>query len=286
MSYRDLRNFTEMMRRLGYPRLISMENFRTPNFELVAEILKWLIERYDYNASIPPDVDTEQDRIIFIKSVAQFIATKAHVKLNTKRLYMADGYAVKELLKFTEILYNAMKETTKSSEDSEQDENAQSAAFYDVTSKIEDLKTLRQVASEVTQRGASLYHLLSEEPNLRDARMGALAQPLDINTIEKVLRTTLQKVELEIKTTSDKLNNVAADEANLEAKIKKRQSELERSTKRLATLQTVRPAFMDEFERLEEELKIQYEEYVIKFRNMTFLEHQMEVCFALEELIP
>ena len=64
MSYRDLRNFTEMMRRLGYPRLISMENFRTPNFELVAEILKWLIERYDYNASIPPDVDTEQDRYV------------------------------------------------------------------------------------------------------------------------------------------------------------------------------------------------------------------------------
>ena len=64
MSYRDLRNFTEMMRRLGYPRLISMENFRTPNFELVAEILKWLIERYDYNASIPPDVDTEQDRFV------------------------------------------------------------------------------------------------------------------------------------------------------------------------------------------------------------------------------
>jgi len=33
---------------------------------------------------------------------------------------------------------------------------------------------------------------------------------------------------------------------------------------------------MDEFERLEEDLKVQYEEYLIKFRNMTFLEHQME----------
>jgi clusterin-associated protein 1 len=27
------------MRGLGFPRLISMENFRKPNFELVAEIL-------------------------------------------------------------------------------------------------------------------------------------------------------------------------------------------------------------------------------------------------------
>ena len=49
MSYRDLRNFTEMMRYLGYPRLISMENFRTPNFDLVAEIMLWLVQRYMYS---------------------------------------------------------------------------------------------------------------------------------------------------------------------------------------------------------------------------------------------
>ncbi|KAG8445609.1 hypothetical protein GDO86_010403 [Hymenochirus boettgeri] len=46
MSYRELRNFTEMMRALGYPRLISMENFRSPNFALVSEILIWLVKRY------------------------------------------------------------------------------------------------------------------------------------------------------------------------------------------------------------------------------------------------
>lgn len=39
-------DFTEMMRALGYPRLISMENFRSPNFPLVAEVLKWLVLRY------------------------------------------------------------------------------------------------------------------------------------------------------------------------------------------------------------------------------------------------
>lgn len=44
-----LTDFTEMMRALGYPRLISMENFRTPNFTLVAEILTWLVRRYSSN---------------------------------------------------------------------------------------------------------------------------------------------------------------------------------------------------------------------------------------------
>jgi hypothetical protein len=38
-------DFTEMMRALGYSRLISMENFRSPNFSLVAEVLIWLVKR-------------------------------------------------------------------------------------------------------------------------------------------------------------------------------------------------------------------------------------------------
>jgi hypothetical protein len=45
MSYRELRNFTEMMRALGYPRLISVDNFRTPNFVLVADVLDWMVKR-------------------------------------------------------------------------------------------------------------------------------------------------------------------------------------------------------------------------------------------------
>ena len=45
MAFRDLRSLTEMMRALGYPRLISLENFRQPNFPLVAEMLVWLVRR-------------------------------------------------------------------------------------------------------------------------------------------------------------------------------------------------------------------------------------------------
>ncbi len=37
--------YTEVMKALGYPRLISMENFRVPNFELVADCLYWLVQR-------------------------------------------------------------------------------------------------------------------------------------------------------------------------------------------------------------------------------------------------
>ena len=44
-------------------------------------------------------------------------ATKAHIKLNTKKLYGADGYAVKELLKVTSVLYSAMKSNAGSEVD-------------------------------------------------------------------------------------------------------------------------------------------------------------------------
>ncbi|KAH6942621.1 hypothetical protein HPB50_008458 [Hyalomma asiaticum] len=168
MSYRELRNFTEMTRALGYPRLISLENFRTPNFPLVAEILRWLINRYDPDIEVPPDIDTEQDRVIFIKSIAHTMATKAHLKLNTRKLYMADGYAVKELLKITALLYDAMRAKTG---DEESSDGGQTVAMpyqnYDTASKFSDLKMTRQLASEITQQGAVLYDRLAKEAELK-----------------------------------------------------------------------------------------------------------------------
>ncbi|XP_013381095.1 clusterin-associated protein 1 [Lingula anatina] len=275
MSYRDLRNFTEMMRALGYPRLISMENFRSPNFPLVAEVLIWLVKRYDPNADLPLDVDTEQDRVIFIKSVAQFMATKAHIKLNTKKLYQADGYAVKELLKVTAVLYNAMKTNVVDKEDQEDDNDA-SALSFDISSRIADLKEARRLATDITEKGAKLYDLLGKEVDLREQRSNVIARPLEINEVEKGLQASIKAVEADITKTQQMIDNVASDEANLEAKIEKKKNELERNTKRLSTLQSVRPAYMDEYEKLEEDLRKMYQEYMMKFRCQTFLEAKLE----------
>lgn len=87
MSYRELRNFCEIMRALGYSRLISMENFRKPNFELVAEVLFWLGSRVDPQADIPEDIEDERHRVDFIKAIATLFATKMRIKLNTRKLY-------------------------------------------------------------------------------------------------------------------------------------------------------------------------------------------------------
>ncbi|XP_063790862.1 clusterin-associated protein 1 isoform X2 [Pseudophryne corroboree] len=281
MSYRDLRNFTEMMRALGYPRLISMENFRSPNFLLVSEVLIWLAKRYEPQLVIPVDVDTEQDRVFFIKAVAEFMATKAHIKLNTKKLYQADGNSVKELLKVTNVLYNAMK--TKGLESIQIGDEDIATFKFDLGTKITDLKMARQLASEITSKGASLYDILGKEADLRELRTAAIARPLEINETEKVLRLSIKEVLEQCQKMRDFLTNGASDEVNLDSKIEKRRKELERNRARLQTLQSVRPAFMDEYEKLEEELQKQYEIYMDKYRNLCYLEQQLEDHHRVEQ---
>ncbi|NWU18602.1 CLUA1 protein, partial [Cephalopterus ornatus] len=201
-------------------------------------------------------------------------ATKAHIKLNTKKLYQADGYAVKELLKVTSVLYGAMN--TKGVERADLREEDYSKFKLDLGSKIADLKAARQLASEITSKGAVLYDLLGKEMELREARTESIARPLEINEAEKVMKIAVDSVLEQVQKTKDMLNNVALDETNLEAKIEKRKLELERSQKRLQTLQSVRPAFMDEYEKIEEQLQKQYSSYLEKFRNLTYMEQLLE----------
>lgn len=281
MSYRDLRSLTEMMRALGYPRLISLENFRQPNFQLVAEMLGWLVKRFEPDADMPSEIDTEQDRVIFVRSVVQFMATKAHIKLHAKKLYQSDGYAVKEVIKITSVLYNAMKMNTSTMDNNSEDASA--LPTFDISSKLSELKQTRQLGTQITMKGATLYDLLGKEVELRDKRNNVLSRQLEIAEVEKALRMSVKGVEDEIKKVTYNIENVASNEANLEGKIDKKKVELERNQKRLMTLKKVRPAFMDEYEKLEDDLKKLYEQYIIKFRCMSYLEQQIEEHDRVEQ---
>jgi clusterin-associated protein 1 len=66
-----------------------------------------------------------------------------------------------------------------------------------------------------------------------------------------------------------------ADKQTLTAKISKKQEDLERQEKRLKSLTQVRPAFMEEYEVLEQELKVVYETYIERFRNLSYLESEL-----------
>lgn len=72
-------------------------------------------------------------------------------------------------------------------------------------------------------------------------------------------------------------------EQSLDTRIERRRSELERNQKRLQTLRKVRPAFMEEYEKLEAELRILYDDYLQKFRYLSYLEHLHEDAAKAEQ---
>jgi len=283
MSFRELRNFCEVMRSLGYHRPVSVENFRTPNFELVADLLDWLLHRYDPNVCIHDDISTEQHRVEFIKDVTEKIYLRTNLRLNTRQLYRADGWAVKELLKLAKMLYDAKKSVEFNTGDLKDD-------F--VHAKLHDLKTTRSICSTIVDAGVKLYDLLGKEDENRAERekairfLNGISRNLDSNSeheqVERALNNMLQQHQEKLDQMKQLTEELVQDEKNLDTKIKKKKQELERCNKRLSSLTNVRPAFMDEYEKLEYELERVYESYISRFRNLDFLEHELD-CLNKEE---
>ena len=280
MSYRDLRNFCEIMRCLGYSRPISVENFRLPNFELVADLCLWFAERYDPSCEISDNINEERDRVIFIKSICQLFLTKARIKLNPKKLYEANGFAVKELLKIATMLNKAMNVSG-----GDEDEVI-STADLNINSKLSNLKQARFLANEITEAGAKLYDSLAKEKDLKESRERALefldsfSRNLGSNTeqeyIEKWIRELVGNQSQQMDQMGKMIENLRSDEKELESKIQRRATELERSDKRLKGIEQVRPEFMDEYEKLEQEIEKYYNMYIEKFKNLDYLENQLD----------
>lgn len=151
MSYREIRNFCEMMRSLGYPRVISMENFRIPNFKLVAEIIFWLVKRFDPEGDIPESIEDEKDRVEFIKVACGFFYQNLKLKLNLKKIYSSDGHCVQELLKVAEILYNAKKSVLLSND-------YDCGKELDITSKRNDIDNMKILSNEIVELGINVIY--------------------------------------------------------------------------------------------------------------------------------
>ncbi|CAM9363811.1 unnamed protein product, partial [Phaeothamnion confervicola] len=295
MSFRELRNFTEMMRALGYTRLISLDNFRTPNFELVADILYWMVKRYDPDIAVSDNIESEDDRVEFLVGVAHAMINKAHIKLNARRLYAADGNAVRELLKLATVLYDASR-AAAAAEGGSSFSSTTAGISRGAGGTLGNVKEARQLATEITERGAKLHDLLASECEARRARFRALAF-LDAvaggggpggpgggssgggsehRHMEGSLRELVAAAKDNTAALARQCADLEEDEAALNGKIKKAAAELERSEKRYRSLQTHRPAFADELEKLEAELQRYYEVYMERFRNLDYLEGELD----------
>ncbi len=148
MSYREARNFCEIMRSLGFNRTVSMENFRSPNFKLVAEIIYWFIHRYDPKADVPDEIDEEADRVNFIVYAAKFFYANLKIKLNTKKVYSSDTSCIPELLKIAETFFNA-KSTVNTND-------ADFSSELDLSSKGKEIKDLKDLSSSIVETGLNV----------------------------------------------------------------------------------------------------------------------------------
>lgn len=267
MSYRELRNLAEMMRSLGYPRPISVENFRTPNFELVSDLLYWMVKKYDPSCNVTGEIDTEEDRVEFVTQVTSEVLFKARIRLNPKKLYAADGFAVKELIRLADTLYRASRISTVTPQGVYDDEDEVSIKSI-VASRVKDPKATRQLSHDLMQSGVKLYDLLEAELDIRTSRQSALRfldalgnngdNSIEERHLERSVKEIVNDTQKSVEITERQVIELEAEEKALTAKIKKAQVDLERSEKRLRSLQNVRPAFMDEYEKLEKELERQY----------------------------
>lgn len=155
-----------------------------------------------------------------------------------------------------------------------------------MTSKMSNLKQARVLANEITETGAKLYDSLGKENELREAREKALdfldsiSRNLGSNTeqeyIEKCIRDLVGSQGQQMGQMTEMIENLKQDEKELESKIQRRATELERSDKRLKGIEQVRPEFMDEYEKLEQEIDKFYNMYIEKFRNLDYLENQLD----------
>ena len=102
---------------------------------------------------------------------------------------MADGYAVKELLKLADILYEANSSKYLNDEDDIH------ILPLDLSSKILQLKACRALASEITEQGSNLYDSLGKEIELREIRQGVISKPFDLKTIEKSVSAAVSNLK-------------------------------------------------------------------------------------------
>eukprot|EP00928_Gymnodinium_smaydae_P047655 TRINITY_DN31810_c0_g1_i1.p1 TRINITY_DN31810_c0_g1~~TRINITY_DN31810_c0_g1_i1.p1 ORF type:complete len:464 (-),score=118.91 TRINITY_DN31810_c0_g1_i1:94-1323(-) len=258
-----------------------MENFRSPNFELVADILDWLLHRFEPGCAVPDDISTEAHRLEFVKAACTKVWARTGTKMNPRKLYGADGYAVKELLRLAQLLYDAQKSVTAPGQPGDFGDDS-----FGLSSRVADLKNTRTLCSQIVESGAELFDLLQKETDIKPDRERALqfldgmSRNLDSTgeaeaverSVNQLLSSHGQNLE-QLRTTAEELQR---DEKGLEQKIKKKRQELDRCKKRLASLVNVRPAFMDEYEQLEQELERYYEQYVGRFRNLDYLEHEID----------
>lgn len=135
MSFNDVKTLVEHLNLLGYPNHVHISALYTPHgskaaFQIVADILAWLIESLEPGSLLIGGTSSESERVLLIKSAAEILVTKAGIKVNPRKLYSSSVASAGELLKITNVLIRAPENVIN------QEDDVGSATEIDLSDKV------------------------------------------------------------------------------------------------------------------------------------------------------
>ena len=273
MTYREIRQFTDIIRTLGYPHPVGIDSFDTPNFALMAQLLQWLSTLYDPDIVIISDLSSEAGRVEFIKSTVQQMAIRSGLRLNPRKLYQSDRFAVRELLKIAAPIYRGITSTSQ----------REDSASRPKESILPSAKKISQLSASVPKHSVDLYDQLDKELMIRDTRTKILSTMPPLEEVEKAVIQAIDSSGAKLDTLTKELDRLNNDEDTLRSKIKQRKHELDRQSKRLMSVQTIRPAYMEEYEALEQELQELFRIHFQHYRNVDYFEHELQKAAEIQK---
>ena len=99
---------------------------------------------------------------------------------------------------------------------------------------------MRQLASEMTSKGASIHDVLGHEAKMKGLRQVVLERNFQLDRVEALLENHMKKMGAQMTELHQAIDNIAAVEVSLDHKIDKKNQELERLRKRLDTMKNIR----------------------------------------------
>ncbi|KAL7744852.1 hypothetical protein ACLKA6_007138 [Drosophila palustris] len=279
MSFKDVRDLGEHLKLLGFPRVFPLQSLAThhgslASFHIVAELLQWLAGLLEPGAVLAGGVETEDQRVLLIRSATEFFVTKSAIRLNPRKLYAASAVSAMELQKITRLLIAPAQ--TEAEERDEEREQYRSLNQVDIGDKMDELRRARELSSDLTQRGASLFDLLSKELLNKEARLAQAQRPMELLSVERTMKNAIQASQLKLQSSRAQLENARVELNALNSKLQRKRAELERTKQRLEALQKIRPAHMAEFEECEKELQQLFQRYFLRLHVRDALRTQLE----------
>lgn len=100
--------------------------------------------------------------------------------------------------------------------------------------------------------------------------------PHNIDKIKDIISEKNNETSEMINSLAESIETLHKNEETLQEKKSRRLHELEQTKKRYSKMKNFRPAFMDEYEKKEQELQQMYLTYVERYRNIEYLESELE----------